>query len=106
MVASGLGNHPVLLLVDGTEPGGGFGYAVEMVPDLSGDGLADLLIGAPFSDLYGVLDTGPIQAYSGTGGLLFQFDGYQSGDQMGFSVGSADVNAVVHSSLGPVTQQV
>ena len=53
----------VLAEVVGLEPGDGFGAALLTIPDQDGDGLAELLIGAPYSNGEGEL-RGRVYAYS------------------------------------------
>lgn len=52
---------------DGLSPGDGLGSAVATIDDLDGDGVRDLLVGAPRADL-GALNGGTVHIYSGASG--------------------------------------
>jgi len=70
-----------------------FGSSVSGVGDVNGDGVADLIVGAPFSDNNG-LGSGSARVFSGAdGSILYNFFGDSSGDEFGTSVsGAGDVN--------------
>jgi len=76
--------------IAGAGPGDRFGEAVVGIPDVSGDGLPDVLIGAPGFDA-GAADTGAAFLARGATGLLFgtRF-GSQPGEQYGFAVAGLD----------------
>jgi hypothetical protein len=89
--------------IDGAAAGDQSGASVAPAGDVNGDGLEDLLIGAPYADkngnnsgasyvVFGSSSTTPVDlAALGTRG--FAIDGAAAGDQCGFSVASAgDVN--------------
>ncbi len=84
----------VLLTLTGTAAGDQFGWAVAGVGDVDGDGVPDLLIGAPSADPGGLTDAGSAFLFSGAmGTLITQFDGAVAGNALGFAVGSpGDVN--------------
>jgi len=64
-----------------------FGRSVAGVGDADGDGLEDVLIGAPGADPNGRLEAGSAFLYTGlTGDLLHRFDGVEAADTFGFSV--------------------
>src|SRR5262245_52724640 len=64
------------------------GWAIENVGDLDGDGVADLIAGAPFGNSGGT-GSGRAVVYSGaSGAILFAIDG-AAGDALGFSVNGA-----------------
>lgn len=73
---------------DGTTPSSNFGASVAGTPDIDGDGVAEILFGAP-NDL-----AGSAFLYSGGNGpLLFQWTGAQTNDELGRSVTAlSDVN--------------
>ena len=70
-----------------------FGTSVSGAGDVNGDGLADVIVGAPFDDNNGT-DSGSARVFSGVdGSVLFTFDGGSTGDRFGWSVsGAGDVN--------------
>ncbi len=76
----------------GVTPGDWFGASVSGAGDVNGDGVPDLIIGAPYSDWVGN-NSGRAFVYSGaTGGLLHVFDGVVN-QRLGYAVSAAgDVN--------------
>ncbi|HUR29167.1 MAG TPA: integrin alpha, partial [Planctomycetota bacterium] len=70
-----------------------FGWAIAAFPDVNGDGVRDLAIGAPDSDVQ-AQNGGAVRVLSGAnGGLLFTVAGSSSNSAFGFSVAAAgDVN--------------
>lgn len=77
--------------LDGLAIGDGFGSALAGGGDLDGDGVGDLLVGAPLADPQGRIAAGSLFAYSGrTGNFLWQVDGLDNGDQFGSAVSFAD----------------
>ncbi len=83
----------VIYSFDGDSPGDQFGAAVAAAGDVNGDGVADLIVGAPFDDNNGI-GSGSARLFSGSdGSVLFSFDGASAGDRFGLSVaGIGDVN--------------
>lgn len=71
-----------------------FGFAVGAPGDVDGDGIGDLLVGAPRYDLPGKPDCGAAVLYSGkSGARLWSGYGDAAGDGFGCSVsGAGDVN--------------
>jgi len=71
-----------------------FGKSVSGVGDVNGDGFSDLLIGAPGAGSSWFPLIGSAFLFSGLdGSLIYQWDGPDPGDQMGWSVsGAGDVN--------------
>ncbi len=64
-----------------------FGSSVRLTSDLSGNGRADLIVGAPLADP--IASTGPGRAFvyeGATGTLLFTFEGEVNGDRFGSAV--------------------
>jgi len=84
----------ILRTFTGAAAGDQFGWAVAGVADVDGDGIPDLLIGAPSADPGALTDAGSAYLYSGgTGALIMQFDGTVAGNALGFAVSSpGDVN--------------
>ena len=78
---------------NGDSPGNAFGYSVSGVGDVNGDGLTDLIVGAPMDDNNGSF-SGSARVLSGLDGSeLHEFDGNSADDQFGSSVsGAGDVN--------------
>jgi len=72
---------------DGTIPGGEFGTVIAEFPDLTQDGIPEVLIGAPGGGPNGT-DPGSVYLYSSTGQLLFQASGVNAGERFGFAVAS------------------
>ena len=93
------------LVILGDAPGDRAGFSVSSAGDFNGDGIDDIIIGAPFNDsggansgssylIYGradgigTIDLGNLQAASG-----FKIQGEQGGDAAGMSVsGAGDIN--------------
>jgi hypothetical protein len=84
----------LLWSASGDNTGDVFGTAVAGVPDLDGDGVADVVVGAPRDDAPGRADAGAAYAYSGADGtFLWVARGDTSGDLLGSAVaGVPDVN--------------
>ena len=82
-----------LIQLTGLAAGSLFGSSLACAGDLDGDGLNELLVGSPGSDLFGS-NSGCVQAFSGANGAeLFRWVGDQAGDALGVSVaGAADVD--------------
>ena len=74
------------LTIDGAVAGGALGAAVAVIGDVDGDGVPDLVLGAPDSDAGGE-DAGEVRIISGAeGSLLFVALGAGPCDDFGFSV--------------------
>ncbi|RMH02382.1 MAG: hypothetical protein D6702_08990, partial [Planctomycetota bacterium] len=84
----------LLLALSGLVAGDRFGSAVASPGDLDGDGVPDLLVGAPGADPAGRLEAGTAEVFSGaTGTPLLSFAGAAVGDELGRAVaplGDAD----------------
>src|SRR5262249_47932433 len=80
---------------DGANPSEAFGTSVSGLGDLDGDGVPDLLVGAPIASPGGVVAAGRAEAFSGaSGGTLLSFQGAVLQQRMGSAVsGAGDVNA-------------
>lgn len=87
----------VVWRVEGNHPHAYLGYAVCRAGDLDGDGLDDILIGAPYVS-HGQNNEGVVLAYHGSAGGLearpaWSFDGDRSNGHLGeFVSGAGDVN--------------
>ncbi len=73
------------LVIPGPRPGAGFGAAVAAVSDQDGDGLGELVVGAP-GDTAGAARSGTVWLFDGLGGLEAVFGGVNAGDQVGAAV--------------------
>ncbi|MEZ5967143.1 MAG: integrin alpha [Planctomycetota bacterium] len=84
----GRGGRVIATLV-GANPGDLFGFAVAGLGDVDGDGVEDLIVGAPGANPRGV-HSGRTQVLSGrTRSVLYTIDGDAAGDECGYAVGSA-----------------
>ncbi|MCH2112618.1 MAG: PQQ-binding-like beta-propeller repeat protein, partial [Planctomycetes bacterium] len=61
--------------MDGSVNDERFGFSIQGIADLDGDGHEDLLVTAPFGDSNGLADNGYVQALSGGTSLALQVDG-------------------------------
>jgi hypothetical protein len=81
----------LLYTLDGVRASDAFGASVA-AKDVTGDGKANVLVGAPFSDVYHQ-NAGYVKLFNGPNGAwLFTFPGLQIDDEMGRSVSFGDVN--------------
>jgi hypothetical protein len=72
--------------LSGAAAGDAFGSVVVTIEDLNGDGVRDLLVGAPRSD-HGGANAGSVQALSGAdGALLYRIDGSSANELFGSSL--------------------
>lgn len=83
----------------GNEPGDRYGHAVGLLPDIDGDGRAEVAVGAPHDDRGGT-NAGRVEVLSGRdGAVLWAYDG-SPWDQLGFSVrGVKDLSGDGHGEL-------
>ncbi len=80
-------SRAVLFVFDGEQDGAQLGHSVDGVGDISGDGVPDFIIGAPYADPMGRTAAGSIFVRSGADGeVIFRFDGANSGDYLGWAV--------------------
>ena len=85
-VRSGL-DGSVLLHVEGTEPGGNFGGPIGGAGDVDGDGVGDILVGAPATQVGPLESAGRVLVYSGANGsLLYERLGSAEDGSTGSSV--------------------
>jgi hypothetical protein len=96
VAVSGADGH-ALFAVHGAVSGGMFGFALGGGGDVDGDGVPDLIVGAPYDSNM----TGSVYVFSGANqALLHTFSGSQPYDQFGCSVASAgDVDADGHADI-------
>ena len=80
----------VIWRFDGSSVGETFGFSVAGAGDMSGDGIADLIVGSKRADPNGITNAGSVFVYSGaTGDVLHRFDGTGVEDQFGVRVADA-----------------
>ncbi|MFK5956650.1 MAG: integrin alpha [Planctomycetota bacterium] len=72
----------------------GLGGAISKVGDINGDGVNDIIVGAPLSSPGGLFQAGAVVVYSGADGtVLYHFIGAEAFDHFGGSVsGLGDIN--------------
>lgn len=76
----------VLLTLEGEAQGDAFGWVSAPVPDVTADGVQELLVGAPFHDGPGA-NAGRAYLFDGRSGAeLFHVDGALAGEQLGHAV--------------------
>ena len=84
--------------IESPDPYGWFGLSVSGAGDLNGDGLSDLLVGAPYASPGGIPEAGVVFAFSGAdGSVLLAIPGLSFGEGFGRSVapaGDVDGDAV------------
>lgn len=83
-VYSGMTYAPLYSIL-GTESGAGFGFSLTTVTDANGDGVADLLVGAPNAVVGGIPESGRAFLYSGQDGSLLQVFSGGPGEGLGWS---------------------
>ncbi|MCI0585608.1 MAG: integrin alpha [Planctomycetes bacterium] len=97
-------NGSVLLNLSGAAVADWFGYALAAAGDADGDGVPDLLVGAPFADPPGILSGGRAYLLSGANGApLLTLDGATSQERFGASVAATadlDGDAVTDLLVG------
>lgn len=82
--APGVGTHQILNSIRSPEAEGSFGQTVCMSNDVTGDGVADILVGAP--DFGG---HGRVYVFAGGAGTLVRtFEGIDLGEHFGYSIDS------------------
>jgi hypothetical protein len=70
-------------------PGESYGWAVADLTDIDGDGVKEVISGAPFNGALGIR-TGRLEVRSGaTGALLHEFNGLASEDFLGYAIADA-----------------
>ncbi|MCB9914055.1 MAG: FG-GAP repeat protein [Planctomycetes bacterium] len=86
--------HAQLYVFDGVSLNSGYGWSASAAGDVNGDGVEDIVCGAPYDEQAGVL-SGMAQVWSGSdGALLYTWHGDAANDQLGHVVdGAGDVNA-------------
>lgn len=89
------GDSETLFLFEGSHSSQEMGLSVSGAGDVNGDGIDDVIVGAPHADPPGLHDIGSASVFSGSDGtLLYRWFGNNYLDQFGFSVAAAgDLNA-------------
>ena len=73
-----------LYTLEGTRLNELFGSALAGMPDIDGDGLGELIVGAPFANTLNPTEAGEVFVYSGaTGALIHTLSGVAPGDAFG-----------------------
>ena len=85
---------PQILSANGLQDGESFGQSVAVLDDITGDGVDEIIVGAPLNDDKGT-DVGRIVIVDGSSGALLRIiRGRAAGDQFGFALAACgDVNA-------------
>jgi PKD repeat protein len=84
-----------------------FGASVKVGPDANGDGIADLLVGAPNSDTNGSTDNGALFCFDTvTGSEIYQSDGPPSGILAGAGPGLGTTSVTIHDVDGDGTDDI
>ncbi|HKE00277.1 MAG TPA: integrin alpha [Planctomycetota bacterium] len=86
----------------GAQDGDAYGNSVAAAGDVDGDGVPDVLIGAPLHDAGPITDAGRVEVRSGaTGSVLLDVAGGTSGEALGFSVagGNGDFDGDGHPDV-------
>jgi hypothetical protein len=88
------GDWPTHYQFDGPMAESHFGVSVSNAGDVNNDGFDDLVIGAPYTPIGGLLNGGIAIVHSGAdGSILYQFNAAALGENLGYSVSNAgDVN--------------
>jgi hypothetical protein len=88
-IRSGAAPFPQLYALGGAAAGDELGYALDLALDADGDGLGDVLVGAPGIDFPTFADGGKAYVHNGsTGALRYEIGGRVAGDRMGMAVGT------------------
>ncbi len=85
----------LLLELDGTASSDFLGYSVAGLGDLNGDGVPEMLVGAPFADAGGLTANGYARVFSGAdGSLVYAINGQANDDRLGDAVAAiGDLNS-------------
>ena len=104
-------NGTLLLTIDGPQVGAHFGQALAAAGDVNGDGIVDILVGAPSAASLNLVENGAAAVYSGASGTaLYTFRGHLSRQHLGAAVaGVGDLDGdgcadffIGSPGLGPV----
>ncbi len=90
-----IGTSTYLRTIGGLSEGGVFGESLAVLPDVDGDGLDDLVVGAPSDTTSAAPVAGSVTAFSGaTGAVLYRLEGVATAEFFGSSIAAVpDANA-------------
>lgn len=106
-LAQSTGGSPIQQF-DGEYPGDRFSESISPAGDVNGDGVPDLIVGAPKASPGGLSQAGSVFVYSGADGTeIHRWNGGSEFDRLGWSVaGGGDINGDSYGDLIASSSQV
>jgi hypothetical protein len=92
-----------LLKLDGALPKGEFGLSVKEFPDMDGNGISEILIGAPGEGANDGFSPGAVFLFGDNGAIKVELHGEEAGERFGHSIspaGDSDMNGVMEILIG------